>query len=206
VTEFLEHPVAFAKYILVYLGRAFGFDTPTGGVAGIALVVAFVAAAAVVVARRRDAALLDRTAIWLGLGTYCLGSALMTGLSRLGFGPQQAAASRYTTTALLFGIATMALVFAVAMESRLAGRPVTTMLRFRLSYAVALPLLVMGVANTVNGSDQFADYGGKLDRIATCVRQVTGPDDPCLKQPESGYEPEQSTGIAYLRKVGWGGF
>jgi hypothetical protein len=130
----------------------------------------------------------------------------MTATSRLGFGPEQAADSRYRTTAILFGIATMALVFAVAMESRIAGRPVTTMLRFRLSYAVALPLLVMGLVNTVNGADQLAAHGNRLDRIAACAREAELPDDPCLRDPPAGYEPALSRGIGYLRQVGWAGF
>ncbi|HEX8208001.1 MAG TPA: hypothetical protein VF587_18195 [Solirubrobacteraceae bacterium] len=205
-TEFVKRPIDFAEYVLVYLGRAFGFDTATGGLAGVALVAVFAVAAGLALRRRGDGALLDRAAIWLGLGVYCLGAALMTGLSRLGFGPVQAGASRYTTTALLFGIATVALVFVLVTQPRPAGRALTPLLRFRLSYLVAGPLLLLGLVNTVDGADRFARHGRNLDRAAACVRQATSPRDPCLRHPSSGYEPEQSRGIAYSRRVGWGGF
>ncbi|HPO15960.1 MAG TPA: hypothetical protein PLI09_21155 [Candidatus Hydrogenedentes bacterium] len=114
LTALLHAPLAYIGYILLYLGSPVVaiFSTPPwhGGpphpygpfhfIPGIAGCAAFL----VVLGRawKRKTMSFTEAAPWLGLAAFAVGSALVTGIGRSGFGPQEGLNSRYMTTNALF--------------------------------------------------------------------------------------------------------
>jgi hypothetical protein len=205
-TLFLEKPVEFAEYICLYLGRAFGFETMTGVAAGAVLLLAFCAGLAYVVRHRRDEVLRDRAAFWLAAGVLSLGAAVITAVSRLGFGLEQAGSSRYSGMSALFGIATMMVIYAIVRAPKVAGREPTMFTRRRIMADVAVALLVVSLINTARGHDAMGRKSEQLDASVACTRLVTDPGDPCLQTAKTSPYPEQVQWIAWLRERGWAGY
>ncbi|MDQ5807509.1 MAG: hypothetical protein M3320_02430 [Actinomycetota bacterium] len=199
-TIVFERPFQFLKYVGRYLGGPFGAGDATGGIAGVLLLGVFAFAAVHVLRRRADGDLFDRTAFWLAAGSYAIGAAVITGVSRLGFGWAQASASRYTTMACLFGIATLALVLAVAPRVD-APRPRALVAGF------VVALLVVSLANTTRGVGQFREDAENLEVVAACVRNARSPQDRCLHHARFSHGVGlHYVGILWLRDKGWAGF
>jgi hypothetical protein len=213
-TAFLGQPAEFAAYVCLYVGRPLGFDTRTGALAGAVLLAAFAVSAAYVVAHRRDPDLRARTHVWLGLGLYVVGAAVITGMSRVTYGAEQAAASRYTGMGALLAIATLALLFSIAttgvfrrqLAGEAAARGVAVPPRRRVLVLVAAPVLAVALANTAVGIDRVEREHDELRAVERCVRVVRTAGDPCLSRPQSGVAEQQIRGIRYLRSKGWAGF
>ena len=203
---FLERPVEFLEYVCLYLGRSFGLEKATGIFAGALLILTFLVGSAYVLKHRDDTDLVDRAAFWLGAGAYSLGAAIITAISRLGFGLDQAASSRYAGMSALFGIATLGVVFTVMHDRVIAGRPVTTFTRRRIMADLAVPLLLIAVVNTGQGMKSMDRKGEALAGIAECTRRVVDPADPCLKENPTSPYPETVAWILYLREKGWAGY
>jgi hypothetical protein len=212
---FLEHPLQFADFVLRYLWRGLAVSTATGRLVGGAMLVAFLAAAAYVVARRHDAALVNRSALWLGTGLYMLGAAVITAISRLGVGVEYAAQSRYMTAGALLAIATMALLFTIARSDHIAAHPITPAVRRAAMAAVAIPLLLAAIVNSRSGSDEMDKRGMYLSAFAACTRHVQAPTDPCMDGgvprpdgavPSPDAKHKLFERITFLRSKGWAGY
>jgi hypothetical protein len=196
--------VDYVRFVLIYLGRTFGVSDATGYLVGAALLVSFLAGAAYVVLNRRDRALVDRAAFWLGIGLFSLGAAAITAIGRAGLGV--AAISRYSGTAELFAIATMALLLTILVTGEVAGRIVTApVMRWGIA-ALTVPLLLAALVNLRPGFDAMDKRGRELAAIGDCTRTVTVVGDPCLNQPLPGFKDVRVTGIRYLERKGWAGF
>lgn len=213
-TLWLERPHDFVAFVCLYVGRPFGVDNVTGAIAGAILLAAFALCVAFVLAHRDDRALVDRTALWIGVGSYVLAAALITGVSRVSFGPTAGAFSRYRGMAALLAIAVLALLFAIglsrvfaaALRGETTARGVTVPAPRTLLAAIGLPLLVAGVVNLYHGGRELAREGDQLDRVVACSRTVETPTDPCLQDPQNGTTEVVFPGIVHLRRRGWAGF
>jgi hypothetical protein len=196
-TTFLDQPGDSLDFLLLYLGRALGSSDATGRVAAVVVFAAF-AAAALAVLRRRDPDLLQRAAVWLALGLYAIGSAVITVVARV---DQHFFTSRYTVMTALFAIATMTLVYVAAPR----GRPAVLAV-------VAAPLLVGGAINVRDGADGLRTRAAAHEAFARCLRENASPYDPCARP--ASLNPQVLRGelvrfwprVAYLRRKGWAGF
>jgi hypothetical protein len=177
------HPAQFVHYLLVYLGGAVGFWRVEAATAFGALGVLTLLAATVWLLVGRE---VPRTALvpWLLLAGYAMLTAAMTGLSRVGFGVEQALSSRYTTIAGLFWVSTV-VVGAVA-ATRAFGR-----LRSRGRVAAGLvcltailaTLLAAGYArSSVLAHARFQAWHTSLASAEECVRYYREAPDSCLRQ------------------------
>ena len=102
-------------YLLSFLGSALGRQANTASLApaiavGVMLVVIFALSMIVLVRRRNYYALRARAAPWVAVAGFAVLSACMACITRIGFGPTQALASRYTTFSLLLPISLIPLV------------------------------------------------------------------------------------------------
>jgi hypothetical protein len=119
-------------YLLSFLGSALGRHANTASLTsaiavGAMLVVIFALSVAAV-GRRWNHDLLRATAApWLAIAGFAVLSACMACITRIGFGPTQALASRYTTFSLLFPISVIPLAI-------LSGQALTTKNRFLINY------------------------------------------------------------------------
>ncbi len=137
LTALLQAPMAYIGYVVLYLGSPVVaiFSTPPwhGGpphpcgpfhfIPGIAGIVAFLVLLGH--AWKRRTLTFTEAAPWLGIAAFAVGSALVTGIGRSGFGPQEGLNSRYMTTNALFWCALFGLL-AIHLRSRLpklATRP-----------------------------------------------------------------------------------
>jgi hypothetical protein len=107
-------PLTYTAYVLKYLGAicaqrvdgAFALLFGLAGVVGLAW-----AAEALLRSKRMDARAL---APYLGMSAYSIGSALFTGVGRVGFGSDQALSSRYCTTTVPLWASLVVLLFFLA--------------------------------------------------------------------------------------------
>jgi len=106
------HPVAFAVYVLKYLGAPMVPFSETG-----AAVAGFVGLAGLCALPwrlvRTRAVLATALAPYLSLALYAVASAMITGLGRVGFGSTQAMSPRYITFANLVWVADIAFCWAL---------------------------------------------------------------------------------------------
>ncbi len=130
LTALLHAPMAYIGYVVLYFGSPVVaiFSTPPwhGGpphpygplhfIPGIVGMVVFLALLAH--AWKRKTMPFTEAAPWLGIAAFAVGSALVTGIGRSGFGPQEGLNSRYMTTNALFWCALFG-VLALDLRTRL---------------------------------------------------------------------------------------
>ena len=207
-TLFLEQPVDFVLFVLLYFGRSLAFSQATGAVVGTAMVLGFLAGLAYVFLHRRDRALVEAAAPWVGIGLYAFGSGIITAVSRLGFGTAYAGISRYSTMTALFAIATMALLATIARTPH--GRELPVQLRRWAPAALVVPLILVGVGNIPNALRKADDFSNEMATYAECSRTVKSPSDPCMNLPLLAPNREQraqrAANIIFLRERGWAGY
>jgi hypothetical protein len=115
-------PLAYAAYVLKYLGgmcaQGLGGDTAGDGIFAfiIGLAVAVATVWAVWTLLRRKIADVRTLLPYFGMILYTVGSALVTGVARVGFGSNQALASRYCTMAVPFWVALVIFLIILRMD------------------------------------------------------------------------------------------
>ncbi len=194
----LHHPTAYAEYILLYIGRPLSYRLkPALGLGIVSLGVFFILAGYLLWRRRQ---LFRRTIPWIVLGLYALGSAVITGAARLGFGVNEAMSSRYTTIASLFLVSVLMLIW----TSREAVRKVLKGVYRPALIAVGIGLYGLVLINMAWGVHAAAGQHTKLVAAHTCT-QVREPTDTCVLTiyPDSSMVKSR---IQYLKTVHWGGY
>ena len=107
---FITHPYDYIRYILAYIGAPFVFAGKDQSIfIGLILLIALCSSTVSVYRSGRDN--FERILPWLILALYVFFSAASTGLGRLGFGINQALASRYTTISTILIISTIIIIF-----------------------------------------------------------------------------------------------
>jgi hypothetical protein len=152
----LHRPWDALVYILAYFGSAFAWGTVldsvlVAGVIGGILVLLFATSAAYIFARRRDSSLVARSLPWLALCFFVLAMNVVTMIGRLGFGTDQALASRYVLFSVMFVIGIIFLVrlsFNRWRSEAASKRSIATLTTGSISIAAILSglLLVSSVA------------------------------------------------------------
>jgi len=108
LTLFMQHPLMFVEYVLIYLGSPLGAGIPLEALlAGVVILVTGVIVLILVLrhGRKELAAMLP----WIALGAYAFIIACVTGMGRLGLGLAQAASSKYTAASSMLILAVMVL-------------------------------------------------------------------------------------------------
>ncbi|HEV2812315.1 MAG TPA: hypothetical protein VGW10_03595 [Solirubrobacteraceae bacterium] len=208
--RFLDLPGQTVEFVLLYLGGTLGNSDATRKLVAVAMLAAFAAAAAYVVRHRRDSLLLQRASVWLALGLYVLGAAVITAVSRVT--EEVVVPSRYNAMGALFALATTVLVYLVARAPRVGPLVLTPRLRHAVVAAVAVPLLAAAVVNADAGADALRRRAAGLEAFAACSASARRPDDPCPgagRDAQTAILAEQTRWwrrIQYLKRKGWGGY
>jgi hypothetical protein len=148
--EGLKHPIKAVNYFCAFLG------TPLSGgrleiavPVGAAILIVFITTVLSLGQRWRDRTLRYRVGGWLTLSLYVLISAVVTTLGRVGFGVEQALASRYTTFSLYLLVALIGLVAIAAdlLTQRLSysAEPHDQRLRSEAPYPVSKNGLIQNI-------------------------------------------------------------
>lgn len=98
-TVALHKPLQFIEYVLAYLGRTLSFLHKPALAIGAILIVSFASITCYLFIKHKEQ--LVKALPWIALSLYAIGSAVLTGLARLGFGVSEAYSSRYTTVSQL---------------------------------------------------------------------------------------------------------
>jgi hypothetical protein len=188
----LEHPVAYARYALTYLGAPLSRDPSLAPALGLLVLAVFAAAVAYLALRSPRS--LGRAVPWVALGGYAVMAALMTGLGRAHFGTGQSIASRYTTLSVLLPLAAIALALTAtgaALARPGASRPAWVGVRA----AVGLALVPVVVGGWITGWKAMDVRHALLAQGLACLEHAGGPADPCLRT----MYPDPTLELARLR-------
>lgn len=200
-TLWVEQPINFVRYVLVYLGRPLGFEFRIAHIVGLILLILFFVSCIYLWLLKRHE--FEKQVAWFGLGLYALIGASATSASRMGFGIDQAFSSRYTTISTLFTLSTIVittislkLYFIDHNNRRILKTIVTTS-----AVCIIVPLIIISY---YEGFRQMQQLNRHLIDVRTCLIAATSPNDQCLllAYPNSEVVWER---LQYLRSIKWGG-
>jgi hypothetical protein len=191
-------PVQFSEYVLGYLGRPLSFLHKPALAIGFVLLCSFIGLSVYLFVRQK--ALFRQSVVWVMLGLYAIGSALITGLARLGFGVNEAYSSRYTTISLLLVVSVIMLGW--------QSRKVLDKLAHD-AYKVLVPLTVLGlfcllIIEAGWGVHSARTQHASLETARQCTR-AQEPDSACLKliYPNPGIVAPR---LQYIKSLHWAGY
>ena len=167
---FLSDPIGYLDYVLVYLGsplKSFG-DGFAIGIGGLG--VGALAGGAIYLLRRGHVRLWV-LAPYLTLSLYSLASAMMTGVGRVGFGYEQATASRYVTISYLLWVGVLAILGLIASRGS-ARTPVTV-----VAFGLVLVITLLAGASSVGGLAGFWQHHEQLAPARAALRSLSGDDE-----------------------------
>ncbi len=191
----LDHPVSFLIYLVNYLSGPLGPKAMIGLVATLA----FIGLGAVAAVRhRREPELLMP---WIALGAFAGANAVLTGIGRVGFGPEQALESRYVTISLLMSVAMIPLGMLALRAWPAGSRP---SLRLTAGTSGAALLTIFAIAGDVRGLTGFGNFHGRMAAGRECALVVEDATDVCLRHlyPKAEVVRER---MVVLRAYGWSG-
>lgn len=193
----LEHPLAYVKYVLVYLGSPIINYSVTGAaVAGaVGLVILVVTAIALTYPPRSPRMQGEATIAYLAMAAYAIAAAAVTGIGRVGFGDSQALSSRYVTMAQLLWVAVLVLAYVFVMRyavTKSAARECGVLV---LTVAFAGAVAVNGLYGTYRWNEHYAH------KLPAQVELMSGNNPDLLQRlhPDPGLVLEQRE---VLRKYG----
>lgn len=196
----LKEPLAYAGYVLAYLGGVFavGF-VQLAVVAGAGLSLIF--CGSLIYLWRYDRPALLRLGAWIGLAVYAILSACLGGIARLDLGVSQAVSSRYTTVSQLMVIAT-AILAGHALRALHKHHRSRQPQILAISKAVIISAcIILGVVY-LRGILAMDHFQRSLSGTQACMRAAT-PQSCLLKA-----YPNQNIiwdRLQYLRSIHWGG-
>ncbi len=191
---FLQEPVQFTVYLLVYIGRPLPWDFLVGVPVAIAYLT--VVANSLIYYFQNFKNKLQLILPWLCLGLYSLLAAISTDMSRLGLGVEQSYASRYSTLSMLF------LISLVVILAKIIELSPTKVKKIMLIILATITILV--AANYAKGLLQMKERHIYLLNVKQCAQTATSENDECLLLL---YPNKQSVWprLEYLRSIHWGG-
>lgn len=198
-TLFLQQPVTFVKYVATYIGRPLAYVPRLAPALGLLLICIFFSLTLYLFVKKRE--MFKAQVPWIVLGLYSLGSAVVTGASRLGLGLGQAYTSRYITISSLFLISTivMCVESRSVFEAWLGKRSLKN-----ISMLILVCLFALLLTNAAYGVHAALKRSNNLQQEKSCT-QLPNPTQECLLSaypyPEIGLER-----LNYLKQIHWGGY
>jgi hypothetical protein len=198
-TDVFKMPVLFAKYVLVYLGRPLSFVHKLAPILGLVLLLVFIGLSAYLFIKKKRTftAMLP----WVVIGFYAIGTAMITAVSRMNLGLDQAYnSSRYTTIASLLLVSTVLLAIECSpvVRSWLGTR-------FKSgATVVAAVFLVLVLSNAGWGLHATNTRSNFLKGTQVCTH-VAQPSDACLRSTYP-YPNVVQPRLNYLKQIHWAGY
>lgn len=195
----LSHPLSYVDYVLTYLGRPLTFFHHLTALFGFAALALFVWLNIHLFRNKRS--LFDNKVLpWTLLGLYAVGSALITGIARLGLGVDEAYSSRYTTISSLLMVGLLVSVF--ASRNLLAKH-------LGHAYKVLAPAFIAGAlfliaANFAWGIHASIGRHRELEHIKQCT-ELFQPSVDCLSLTYPNQQIVEPR-LNYLKQIHWAGY
>ena len=174
LTEALDHPARALAYLAAFLGAALA---PGAGVLRLAAAIPigtitsilFLGACAYLWARFADRSLRKRMIVFIAVGAYSLGTALMVMPARLGLGILQALSSRYTTFSVYLLVSLIYLAAIVLEHAKANGYLPSRARMVRLASAGVGVLLLVHALTAASGVFQARVYRSKALYFKACL-------------------------------------
>ena len=194
----LKEPLRFGEYVIGYLGRPLSNSHRPALAIGLLLLTVFAALSIYLLVCHK--AVFRQCVPWAALGLYAIGSAMITGLARLGFGVPEAYSSRYTTISSLLLVS----VIMLCWQSRGVLRKFSAG-----TYRVAMPIMVLALFCLVGiewgwGFHAADTQHAKLATIHQCS-SVPQPTADCLllTYPSAAAVTPR---LQFIKSQHWGGY
>lgn len=197
-TYLLTQPLEFIKYITVYLGRPLTHNHILDPIFGFLLFAVFIFIVYYTYRYKKQRFL--QTIPFVGMGAYAIGSAVVTSISRLSLGLDQAYTSRYTTISSLLLVSVVVLVVfnrdICAQFLKKAYKPI--------AFVALCILSILLVANYLDGKESAKEKIQYLNDIKSCTSQPV-PYEVCLLSTYPDTK-KVTPRLEYLKKIHWGGY
>ncbi|HSX29854.1 MAG TPA: hypothetical protein VLE73_04830 [Candidatus Saccharimonadales bacterium] len=171
----LHEPLQYIEYVFIYMGRPLAFDIHTSFIFGgiIALACGW---ALWRIIQKRNVPIIALP--WVGLVMFGAMSALSTGISRLGYGRQQAFSNRYMTVSMLLTLGIVVLVITLWPTAKKTKKATQARVQQYVLASVAVLTLILAI-NYPKGVHSFANQSQYLKDIQRCTK-APNPYDICL--------------------------
>jgi hypothetical protein len=200
IFEALRHPFDASAYFVAFLGGPLAvgrFPLAVALPVGVCALLSYPLACAYLLKFRDDRELLRRSAAWVSLGGYSLGTGMLITAGRLGFGVGQAVSTRYVAFSLYLLVALAYLLPCVVEDAARKGRVTAARLAplKRLGATAAALLLLTHVLIFVNVMRHRApEWRHALLGAKACLLFVgVAPEQRCLAE---GLDPD----VRHLRE------
>jgi len=197
----LDHKLAALRYFLSLIGRPVTDNQQAAIIVGALFMAALIPITLLLFKRRHQ---LSRIAApILALSAYCLGALMLTTVSRVGFGIEQAMASRYTTITVLFFV-TVIIAAGLVVDSyrRLKSYESMAEITAITILAINAPLIIFSYAQGIVSLKQRSEY---MYAVKTCTHKRVVTKD-CANITFPGFGGIVSSNIEYVKGKGWGGY
>lgn len=201
-TLFLDQPVQFVKYVTVYLVHPVIVDFLWSFKMAV-LYFGAILAGLMYIYKYHRRELVTNLLPWLCLGLYGVMAAASTGISRLGFGLEQAYSSRYTTLSQFLLLAFIVLLCKIVELEIKSKKGVGKLARNGAVVAIIFFGLFIGL-NYAKGIEQMRQKSAHLQKVQHCAQTVIDPNDDCLLKLYPNKEVVWER-LQYLRSIHWGG-
>jgi peptidoglycan/LPS O-acetylase OafA/YrhL len=194
----LHQPLEFVRYVLCYFGGAVSNNPTTAILTGSILLLILVPLLYMVWLRKEK---INQFLPWLSLVAFALLTCLITGLSRLNAGPDQALSSRYTAISLLYIIGLIGIAGVLLSAAKL--RRQTLVIITLAAVAVNLPMLAYSYKTGVSGLRQ---ENNTYNIVRACTHQAR-PTTQCLLLtfPGTNLAGDQNR-LDYAKVKHWAGY
>jgi hypothetical protein len=199
---FLQQPLEFVKYFLVYMGRPLAIDFSLALATAVGYM-GIIIAGFIFIFKRYAGQLATPLLPWIAIGLYAIFAGLSTDISRLGFGVEQAYSSRYITLSCLLLIAICVISFKIIELANL-DRERTQQIAKKTAIIFMSAVFVLVGVNYYKGLRQMKDRHEYLLTVRECARTATGPEDSCLLKLYPNKEVVWPR-LQFLRSIHWGG-
>jgi hypothetical protein len=184
LSESLHHPAGGASFFLAFLGAPLATSHRLMAVAvsvGALSSLLFIASCMYALKSASDRALTRRVAGWVALGGYSVITGLVVTVARLGYGPDQALNSRYTTFSLYLILSLCHLLPITLDDMRAKGR-LARAGRFthRLPSAVFASIILLHLFNSAAAIRQIAWMKARRLQAKACTLFINAVPDQCL--------------------------
>jgi hypothetical protein len=176
---FLDHPLVYTGYVLIYLGASLGWNCFSSFI--MALIVLAMTLLAMFNIWRFDRQKLCNLAPWPALALYACLAACATGLGRAGFGWQQALASRYTTISMLLPLSSGVLLYhSIKLNLTMSKKKLLKNQLFAIT--IISIFLISYVSSYHNGIKRLRERSIRVSASAFCLAHPQIADEYFLKR------------------------
>jgi hypothetical protein len=201
----LRDPLSALSYVMAYLGSDFSGGTTWTPLIGFLLSILFLLCAASLWKRRSDRHLMARALPWMMLPCFAFASAILTTIGRVGFGIEQALATRYIIFSIMLPVGLLFLAPLLLLHGREgSARPVTRVVPAGALVLIVILLVGMQLHRSADVFQLWVDiHRSRLEAKATVSFINILPEDRILDKMVFSDVPLLKTRANDLNRLGY---